>query len=135
MLQFLLMPESTHGQNLRKNKKSWKITRQKVLKRDNYKCIYCQAKAVHVHEHWQPNRSIKSWKLIALESICWKCHMFGVHWNFAKAKGWTSLSAKQHVCKINNWTIEQFDAELAKAEEQLVEDNKYMWYLDLNYVI
>ena len=51
----------------------WKKKREKVLKRDKYRCVHCGNKATEVH-----HKVYTIWgkeKLKHLESICHTCHM------------------------------------------------------------
>lgn len=56
---------------------AWKRKRYVVLKRDNWKCVHCGAKAVQVH-HKKYARNIGREPIHWLESVCMGCHA-GLH--------------------------------------------------------
>jgi 5-methylcytosine-specific restriction endonuclease McrA len=53
---------------------AWKRKRYVVLRRDNWKCVYCGAKATQVHHKRYAKRSIGKEPIEWLVSICRKCH-------------------------------------------------------------
>lgn len=52
----------------------WKRKRYVVLKRDNWRCVYCGAPATQVHHKKYAKRNIGKEPIKWLVSICKKCH-------------------------------------------------------------
>ena len=53
---------------------AWKRKRYVVLKRDNWRCVHCGARATQVHhKHYAP-RNIGREPIKWLESVCKDCH-------------------------------------------------------------
>ncbi len=53
---------------------AWKRKRYVVLKRDNWKCAYCGARATQVHHKKYARRNIGKEPIKWLVSICKPCH-------------------------------------------------------------
>lgn len=53
---------------------AWKRKRFVVLKRDNWKCVYCGSKATQVHHKKYAKNNIGKEPIEWLESICKTCH-------------------------------------------------------------
>ena len=53
---------------------AWKRKRYVVLKRDNWKCVYCGAKATQVHHKNYLKKNIGKEPIEWLVSICFPCH-------------------------------------------------------------
>lgn len=53
---------------------SWKKKRYVVLKRDNWKCTYCGAKATEVHHKKYLKKNLGKEPIKWLVSICRTCH-------------------------------------------------------------
>ena len=52
----------------------WKRKRYVVLKRDNWRCVYCGAQATQVHHKRYAKRNIGREPIKWLVSVCKKCH-------------------------------------------------------------
>ncbi len=52
----------------------WKRKRYVVLKRDNWRCVYCGAPATQVHHKRYAKRNIGKEPIKWLVSVCDKCH-------------------------------------------------------------
>jgi len=52
----------------------WQRKRALVLKRDKYRCVYCRARASHVHYKRYAQRNIGSEPIEWLASVCERCH-------------------------------------------------------------
>jgi len=52
----------------------WKRKRYVVLKRDNWRCVYCGAPAIHVHHKKYARRNIGREPIEWLVSVCNSCH-------------------------------------------------------------
>lgn len=52
----------------------WKRKRYVVLKRDNWKCVYCGARATQVHHKRYAKKNIGKEPIKWLVSICKLCH-------------------------------------------------------------
>jgi len=52
----------------------WKRKRYVVLKRDNWRCVYCGAKATQVHHKRYAKRDIGKEPIEWLVSVCNSCH-------------------------------------------------------------
>ncbi len=53
---------------------AWKRKRYVVLKRDNWRCVYCGAKANQVHHKRYAKKNIGNEPIEWLESVCTNCH-------------------------------------------------------------
>ncbi len=53
---------------------AWRRKRYVVLKRDNWKCVYCGAKATQVHHTRYAKYNIGKEPIKWLESVCKSCH-------------------------------------------------------------
>ncbi|MCK6612456.1 MAG: hypothetical protein L6Q78_15625 [Bacteroidia bacterium] len=53
---------------------AWKRKRFVVLKRDNYTCVHCGAKATQVHHKRYAKNQIGKEPIHWLESVCGSCH-------------------------------------------------------------
>jgi 5-methylcytosine-specific restriction endonuclease McrA len=60
--------------NVYLNSDDWKRKRYVVLKRDNWKCVYCGAPATQVHHKKYAKRSIGREPIKWLVSVCKSCH-------------------------------------------------------------
>jgi HNH endonuclease len=56
------------------NSDDWKRKRALVLKRDNYRCVYCGARATQVHHKQYARRNIGREPIEWLVSVCKSCH-------------------------------------------------------------
>jgi len=52
----------------------WKRKRYVVLKRDNWRCVYCGARATQVHHKRYAKRNIGKEPIEWLVSVCEDCH-------------------------------------------------------------
>ncbi|WP_062040357.1 HNH endonuclease [Lentimicrobium saccharophilum] len=52
----------------------WKRKRYVVLKRDNWRCVYCGARATQVHHKRYAKRNIGKEPIEWLVSVCNNCH-------------------------------------------------------------
>jgi 5-methylcytosine-specific restriction endonuclease McrA len=52
----------------------WKRKRYLVLKRDNWRCVYCGAPAIQVHHKKYARRNIGREPIDWLVSVCKSCH-------------------------------------------------------------
>ncbi|MBI5540753.1 MAG: hypothetical protein HY951_11880 [Bacteroidia bacterium] len=53
---------------------AWKRKRYVVLKRDNWRCVYCGARATHVHHKRYAKYNIGREPIDWLVSVCKPCH-------------------------------------------------------------
>jgi 5-methylcytosine-specific restriction endonuclease McrA len=60
--------------NVYLNSDDWKRKRYVVLKRDNWKCVYCGAPATQVHHKKYAKRNIGREPIKWLVSVCKSCH-------------------------------------------------------------
>ncbi|MFN4082459.1 MAG: HNH endonuclease [Bacteroidia bacterium] len=60
--------------NVYLNSSEWQRKRYVVLKRDNWQCIYCGAKATQVHHKKYSKRNIGKEPIDWLVSVCKSCH-------------------------------------------------------------
>ena len=56
------------------NSDDWKRKRALVLKRDNYRCVHCGARATQVHHKQYARRNIGKEPIEWLVSVCKSCH-------------------------------------------------------------
>ena len=53
---------------------AWQRKRYVVLRRDNWTCVYCGARATQVHHKKYAKKNIGKEPIDWLVSICYKCH-------------------------------------------------------------
>jgi 5-methylcytosine-specific restriction endonuclease McrA len=53
---------------------AWKRKRYIVLKRDNWRCVYCGARATQVHHKKYARKNIGKEPIEWLVSVCKRCH-------------------------------------------------------------
>jgi 5-methylcytosine-specific restriction endonuclease McrA len=53
---------------------AWKRKRYVVLKRDNWRCVYCGARATQVHHKRYAKKNIGKEPIEWLVSVCQSCH-------------------------------------------------------------
>ena len=63
-----------HYRNVYLKSDEWKRKRYVVLKRDNWRCLYCGAPATQVHHKKYAKRNIGKEPIEWLVSICRSCH-------------------------------------------------------------
>jgi 5-methylcytosine-specific restriction endonuclease McrA len=56
------------------NSDDWKRKRALILKRDNYRCVYCGARATQVHHKQYAPQNIGREPIEWLVSVCKSCH-------------------------------------------------------------
>jgi 5-methylcytosine-specific restriction endonuclease McrA len=61
-----------YGQYLKSEE--WQRKRYVVLNRDNYKCVFCGAKATQVHHKYYAKKNIGKEPIKWLVSVCEECH-------------------------------------------------------------
>jgi len=62
------------GRDEYRKSEDWQRKRALVLKRDKYRCVYCRARASHVHYKRYAQRNIGSEPMEWLVSVCERCH-------------------------------------------------------------
>lgn len=60
--------------NIYLNSEEWQRKRYVVLKRDNWQCIYCGARATQVHHKRYAKKNIGKEPIKWLVSVCKPCH-------------------------------------------------------------
>ncbi len=68
------LPRREYYRNVYLNSDAWKRKRFVVLRRDNWRCVYCGAKATQVHHKRYAKRNIGKEPIDWLVSICKSCH-------------------------------------------------------------
>lgn len=81
---FALIFSSSGGETQRKSRRDyyreylksdeWKRKRYVVLKRDNWRCVYCGARATQVHHKRYARKNIGKEPIEWLVSVCKNCH-------------------------------------------------------------
>ncbi len=85
-----MIPESCWFTNVRSeiSKSSWDLLRNKIYKRDNYRCVICGGKGnkwpVEAHEIWEYKNGVQALKNIA--SLCPACHQVK-HFGLSQKRG------------------------------------------------
>lgn len=69
-----LLPRREYYRNVYLKSEAWKRKRYVVLKRDNWRCVYCGGKATQVHHTRYAKRNIGKEPIEWLVSICKTCH-------------------------------------------------------------
>jgi hypothetical protein len=70
----ILLPRREYYRNVYLKSEAWKRKRYLVLKRDNWRCVYCGGKATQVHHTRYAKRNIGKEPIEWLVSICKNCH-------------------------------------------------------------
>ena len=67
-------PRRDYYNNVYLKSDAWKRKRYVVLKRDNWRCVYCGARATQVHHLKYAKRNIGKEPIEWLVSVCQSCH-------------------------------------------------------------
>jgi len=70
----MLLPRRDYYRDVYLNSEAWKRKRYVVLKRDNWRCVYCGSQATEVHHTRYAKRNIGKEPIEWLVSICRTCH-------------------------------------------------------------
>ena len=70
----MTLPRRLYYRNVYLKSEAWKRKRFVVLKRDNWRCVYCGERATQVHHTRYAKRNIGKEPIEWLVSICKKCH-------------------------------------------------------------
>jgi hypothetical protein len=62
------------GRDAYRKSDEWQRKRALVMKRDNYRCVYCRARASRIHQKRYAQRNIGSEPIEWLVSVCERCH-------------------------------------------------------------
>jgi len=73
-LSRILLPRREYYRNVYLKSEAWKRKRYLVLKRDNWRCVYCGGRATQVHHTRYAKRNIGKEPIEWLVSICKNCH-------------------------------------------------------------
>ena len=73
-LSRMLLPRREYYRNVYLKSEAWKRKRYVVLKRDNWRCVYCGGPATQVHHTRYAKRNIGKEPIEWLVSICKTCH-------------------------------------------------------------
>lgn len=75
-LSRMLLSRSNYYRNVYLKSDAWQRKRYVVLKRDNWRCVYCGNKATQVHHKRYAKRNIGKEPIEWLVSVCRTCHEY-----------------------------------------------------------
>lgn len=126
-LQFALVPEPLHFENLRASdrmgKKRWTTFRRNLIKAGQNRCAVCgSTENLHAHEVWEYLDRECVAKLLRIDMVCDKCHNV-MHWGSTKRlvaegkfKPGSIAALKKHFRTVNKCRQADFDRCLARHE-------------------
>ena len=138
MLTIELVPSTAWYRNLRSelSRKDWDFIRRKQYKQAGFICEACGGRGkkwpVECHEVWEFDDAAKVQRLVGLVALCPDCHAVK-HMGFANSRG-RGQAAKDHLAKVNGWTLEQTELYVTGCFDKWEERSKYQWELDLAWL-
>jgi hypothetical protein len=109
----------------------WNRIKNKVFSRANNKCELCNADNVplEVCERWDYETEIHTRYLVNLIAHCDMCKKVNdLHLNS------NELQAKEHLCKVRNFTNDEYNKHIDEAVNVLRNRSKYNWSSDMSLV-
>jgi hypothetical protein len=138
LLTIELVPKTAWYKNVRSNvsKAEWENLRKATFGRAGNRCEICGGRGarwpVECHEIFAYDDERHVQKLIRLIALCPACHE-------VKHIGLTGLrgkgnSAKAHLAKVNNWSLEDAELYIEGCFEMWHRRSCHQWKLDLSYL-
>lgn len=138
-----LVPATAWGNNLRACMTSaqWNRIRKNQYRLANHQCEICGQKGtsqgydwpVECHEVWHYDDVKHIQTLVRLIALCPFCHAVK-HFGLTEMRG-RKKQATDHLAEVNSWTAKQTAAHIANAMVVWQERSKYVWGLDLSYLL
>lgn len=138
LLTIELVPRTSWYKNVRSNlsKAEWDRLRKIIFSRAGQRCEVCGGRGtkwpVECHEIFVYDDERYVQKLVKLMALCPACHEVK-HIGLAGLRG-KGDSAKAHLAKVNNWSIEDAEAYIEGCFEQWHRRSCHQWKLDLSYL-
>ena len=135
-----LIPSTCWFTNVRSciHPSDWDRVRKYVYERVNNCCECCGVDTkkekiqLEAHERWYYDKENETQKLMRIIALCSNCHQT-THIGLAGIKG-KSDEAKQHLCKVRKFTLEECEKHIKEAFSIWNERNKFDWELDLTLI-
>lgn len=135
-----LIPSSCWFTNVRYcvHHSEWDRLRKFVYKRANYTCECCGVHTkiagiqLDAHERWSYDETTKTQKLMRIIALCTDCHT-ATHMGLAQIRG-VAKEAEAHICKVRQFTKEEFTAHEDEAWKLYSSRSKIDWNLDLSII-
>ena len=133
-----LVPSTSWGQNLRDllTRQQWDVLRRMTYKHYRYRCAICQASdtTLSCHEVWEYDDTAHVQKLAGLVALCKWCH----HCKHLGYAGILALDGEldyqqvvNHFLRVNDCSLDAFNAHRAQAFQTHKERSQYEWTLDI----
>ena len=138
LLTIELVPKTAWYKNVRSNvtKEEWEKLKKITFSRAGYRCEICDGRGsrwpVECHEIFVYDDEHHIQKLERLMALCPTCHEVK-HIGLAGLRGRES-SAKAHLAKVNNWSIEDAEIYIEGCFELWHRRSCHEWKLDLSYL-
>ncbi|HEX8890630.1 MAG TPA: HNH endonuclease [Pyrinomonadaceae bacterium] len=138
LLTIELIPKTSWYKNVRSNisKEEWEKLKKITFSRAGYKCEICGGRGgrwpVECHEIFTYDDEQRIQKLVRLIALCPACHEVK-HIGLASVRG-RGNSAKTHLAKVNNWSVEDAELYIEGCFEQWHRRSCHKWKLDLSYL-
>jgi hypothetical protein len=138
LLTIELIPQTSWYKNVRSNisKQEWEKLKKITFSRARYKCQICGGRGgrwpVECHEIFTYDDEQHIQKLVRLIALCPACHEVK-HIGLASVRG-RGNSAKTHLAKVNNWSVEDAELYIEGCFEVWHRRSCHKWKLDLSYL-
>ncbi|AGO60578.1 hypothetical protein [Ferroplasma acidarmanus] len=131
-----LIPSSCWFSNVRSlvSYADWRIIRNKVISRAEYKCEICGSEEMplHCHERWDFNDKTQTQTLKRLMCICPACHDT-THFGRSQITGHGKTAIK-HLEDVNKWNITETKSHISNAFALWKARSKMEWNLDISII-
>lgn len=138
LLTIELIPQTSWYKNVRSNvsQEEWEKLKQVTFTRAGYRCEVCGGRGtrwpVECHEIFVYDDERRIQKLAGLIALCPPCHEVK-HIGLAELRG-KGNSAKAHLAKVNNWSLEDAELYIEGCFEAWHRRSRHPWALDLSYL-
>ena len=139
-LYFELVPRSSWCDNVRSKftRAEWDRLRKQIYADYQHRCGICGAKGrLAAHEIWDYDEQSHIQKLTGMIALCDLCHHVK-HIGFAEvlaSQGKLNLKRViDHYCKINQCSLQDFDAQLEEAFRVWNQRSQHQWQVDISFL-
>jgi len=132
-----LIPETAWFSNLRDvvDKQDWDLVRKDIFSKNKYFCEVCGGRGpkhwVEAHEIWEYDDTNRIQTLKGVLCLCPTCHLCK-HLGYANVTKRSDV-AMQRLRIVNDWSEQEFHANVDAAWDTWVERSKKNWSLDMSW--